>query len=302
VADGAPRRPSPGDLPGALTGPAALVAALILVDSLHYVFTRLLTPYLPPPAAGFYVMAVSTLEVAALQRGRPNWAVLRRHAGFFVAIGVLVAGGTALGYAAMRRIDPGAASLLSRTAVLFGVGLGVLWLGDRLRRLEVVGALAALGGVAAVSFQPGDYTRSGSLMVVTGTFLYTLHAALVKRHGTQTAFLDFFLFRLLATTAFLLLFSLPLGGLPWPDAPVWGLIAVQATVDTVISRALYYLALRRLDMSLHTLIQTLSPVATVGWSFLLWGAVPGAAQAVGGLAILAGIGLITASRTGVLRW
>jgi drug/metabolite transporter (DMT)-like permease len=139
-------------------------------------------------------------------------------------------------------------------------------------------------------------------MVVTGTFLYTLHAALVKRHGTQTAFLDFFLFRLLATTAFLLLFSLPLGGLPWPDAPVWGLIVVQATVDTVISRALYYLALRRLDMSLHTLIQTLSPVATVGWSFLLWGAVPGVAQAAGGLAILAGIGLITASRTGVLRW
>ena len=49
---------------------------------------------------------------------------------------------------------------------------------------------------------------------------------------------------------------------------------MAGTVDVVISRVLYYLALRRLRMSIHTVILTLSPVITILWSLALFDVLP----------------------------
>ncbi len=278
-----------------------IVPVLLLVDSLHYVFGRLLLSYLPPATSGLYVMAVSTLEVLLFNRGRVRLDVFRRHWVFFTSIGFLVAASTNLGYAAMKFIDPGTASLLSRTSLVFGLGLGLVWLRERLRRLEVAGAVLALAGVLVVSFQPGDYLRLGSLLVLTATVMYAVHAALVKRYGGQMGFVDFFLFRLVATTAFLLLLSAGQGDLVWPGARGWLLVTLTGTVDVVISRALYYGALRRLDMSFHTILLTMSPVVTMGWSLLLFGSWPSLQEVVGGMAVLGGVLLVSASRAGLAR-
>lgn len=64
----------------------------------------------------------------------------------------------------------------------------------------------------------------------------------------------------------------------------------------VISRALSYLALRRMKMSLHTIILTLSPVVAIGWALLLFHKTPGPQQLHGGLGVLAGIAIISAAR------
>ncbi len=56
------------------------------------------------------------------------------------------------------------------------------------------------------------------------------------------------------------------------------------------------LALRRLDMSLHTIRLTLTPVVTMLWSFALFGSVPSLAEALGGAIVLAGVLLVTGSR------
>lgn len=280
--------------------PRLLVPLLLVVDSLHYVFARLLLPHLPPSASGFYVMALSALPVLAFNRGRFRLDMLRRHLVFFLSIGFLVAVSTNLGFAAVRFIDPGTASLLSRMALVFGLGFGLIWLGERLRAWEVVGAVLAIGGVMIVSFQPGEYLRFGSLLILAGTFLYALHAALVKRYGGHIAFLDFFLFRLVSTAGFLLLLAVGQGALMWPGLAGWLVVAATAVVDVVISRALYYLALRRLDMSFHTIILTVSPIVTMAWSFALFGSRPSPQEAIGGAAVLAGVLLVTASRGGLL--
>jgi drug/metabolite transporter (DMT)-like permease len=284
----------------AMDDPRLLVPLLLVVDSLHYVLARLLVPHLPPSASGFYVMVLSALPVLAFNRGRFPFEVLRRHLVFFLSIGSLVAVSTNLGFAAMRFIDPGTASLLSRMSLVFGLGFGLVWLGERLRAWEVVGAGLALGGVMIVSFQPGDYLRLGSLLILAGTFLYALHAALVKRYGGQMAFLDFFLFRLVSTAAFLLILAVGQGELVWPSLGGWLVVGATGLIDVVISRALYYLALRRLDMSFHTIILTMSPIVTMAWSFALFDSRPSLQEAVGGAAVLAGVLLATASRGGLL--
>jgi drug/metabolite transporter (DMT)-like permease len=284
-----------------VSDPRVLVPLLLVVESLHYVFARLLLGVLPPATSGFYMMAIATVQVAVLMRGRIQFRVLARHRVFFAVIGLLIAVNTNMGFVAVRYVDPGTAALLTRTSVLFGVGLGVLWLGERLNRVEVGGTLVSLAGLAIVCFQPGDYFRFGSLMVVGATFLYALHAAVVKRHGGGIPFAEFFLFRIGATTAFLGGLSAGQGALVWPGAAAWPILVLSATVDVVLSRAIYYLALRRLDMSLLTIISTASPVVTMLWSLLLFGSVPTLREAVGGIPILLGVAIVTASRGGLLR-
>lgn len=285
-----------------MSDPRVLVPALLLTESLHFVFARLLLPHLPPAASGLYIMAIATAQVALFRHRAIQWRVLRRHLAFFLGIGALVAVNTNLGFLAVAYIDPGTAALLSRTSVVFNVALGMVWLGERLARAEIAGGALAVAGVVVVSFQPGDYFRVGSLLVVAAAFLYAVHAVMVKRSGGGIPFLEFFLFRLGTTSAFLLALAAGQGDLVWPTGTgAWSLLLLTATIDVVVSRALYYLALRRIDISVLTLIQTMGPVVTMAWALVLFGTLPSTRAALGGAAILAGVLLLTASRGRRLR-
>lgn len=284
-----------------MTDPRLLVAGLLLVDSLYYVFARLLLPLLPPAAAAMYMMVLGALQIAVLVRGRLDWGVLWRHRWLFLTIGVLVGVNTNMGFVAVAYVDPGTASLLSRTSILFGVGLGVAWLGERLRRLEVVGGAIAVAGVTAISVQPGDYLRWGALIVIASTALYALHSAAVKRFAGDIPFGEFMFFRVAAVAAVLVVLAAVQGAVAWPTPAAWGWLVVAAGVNVVVSRGVYYLALRRLDMSFLTIVLTLTPVVTWLWSVVLFGGRPTPTEVAGGVATLGGVLLVTASRAGVLE-
>jgi drug/metabolite transporter (DMT)-like permease len=280
-----------------------VVIFLLISDSLHFVFARLLLPYLPPTTSSMYVLGIATVEMAifAVVWGRVRFAVFRRYFWFFLAIGFLVAASTALTYISVIFIDPGTASLLSKISVLFSVGFGIVWLRERLTTFESIGALVALTGTFIITFQPGDYLHLGSLIVIASAFMYALHTALVKRQDGDMSLVEFFLFRLACTTGFLFLFAASRGELVRPPAwQAWLLLILTGTVDVTVSRGLYYLALRRLTLSHHSLILTLSPIASIGWTLLLFGVSPTAQQLVGGVAILAGVLMVTVGKERVM--
>ena len=279
----------------------AAVPLLLVADSLYFVFARLLLPHFPPAAGAFYMMAAGALVVFVALRGRVGLGVLARHPWFFLSIGLLVGVNTNMGFVAVKYVDPGTASLLSRTSILFSLALGILWLRERLTRVEVFGTALALVGVVVISFQPGDYLRVGALIVIASTLLYALHSAVVKRYGGDIPFGEFLFYRVAAVAAVLLVLAAVQGALVWPSAVGWGWLLLAGTVNVVISRGLYYLVLRRMDMSVLTIILTLTPVVTWLWSMALFGGRPGLAEIVGGVATLAGVLIVTASRAGMLR-
>lgn len=273
-----------------------LVAALLAIDGLHFVFARALHDYLNPNLSVLFVMLIGTTEVGlfAAWRGELKLSTFTRHYRFFLAVGLLVAISTGINYSAVGFIDPGTASLLSETSILFGLAFGFIWLKDRLSRRQLLGAALALGGVAVITFQPGDYWRLGALLVIGSSGLYAAHAAIVKRYGGALGFAEFFFWRLASTTGFLLISAAIQGALSWPtDWRAWLIMLTAGSVDVAASRTLYYLALRRLTVSMHTLVLTLSPVVAILWSLILFGIQPTGRDMLGGLAVLAGVAIVT---------
>jgi drug/metabolite transporter (DMT)-like permease len=271
----------------------ALFTILLLIDSLHLVFARAFVPYFEPVISATFVLGVGTILVGiyGLWRGELHLASLRQHLWFLLAIGFLVGSSTAMSYTAVAYIDTGTASMLGKTSTLFSIVIGLWWLRERLHLAQVVGGLLALIGVVLITFQPGDIFRWGALLILGSSLMYAYHAALVKRYGGEMGFVDFFFFRLLFTTLTLAVIALTR---PWTvNAPssIWLLIIIAGTVDIVISRSLYYLALRRLPMSLHAIVLTISPVVTLGWAYLFFDTFPGPLQLLGGATVIVGVAL-----------
>lgn len=268
------------------------MTTLLILDSLHLVFARLLLPYFPPTTSSFYVMAIATVEMALILKiwGTIHFEVLWKNLWFFLSLGFLVGFSTILTFMAVAFIDPGTGSLLLKSSIVFSVGLGVIWLRERLALTQAIGGIIAIAGVVIITFQPGDYLRFGSLIILVAAFMYALHNALFKRFGGGMSLPDFFLFRLGGTTAFLLLVVIARNEFYMPASwQAWTILFLTGTVNIVLSRGLYYLTLKRLNLSLHAIILTLSPVITIGWTLLLFGVWPTLQQLIGGTAIIAGV-------------
>ncbi len=285
-----------GDNSGNARG-TALLFSLLMIDSLHYVFARLVFPYIEPALGAFYIIAVALVEVGliGLVTRRLRLAPLRRMWPTFLAIGMCVAVSTRLNYEAMAFIDPGVAAMVGKMTVLFSLGFGLLWLGERFTRLQGVGSAIAVVGLAIISFQPGDYLGLGAMMILVSTFIYALHAAITKRNMGEVDLLNFFFYRLLLTAAFLALFNIARGNLALPSAQAFPILVLVGTIDVVVSRFLYYWTLRKLDMSVFAVALAASPVAAVLWSQLLFDVFPTPQQLLGGVAILCGVAVVTSA-------
>ena len=280
----------------------AVMITLLLVDSFHYIFARLLLPYLPATTSSFFYMSIATLEIAlfAAVRHDIHWHIFRDNAKFFLTIGFLIAFATAASFAAVTYIDPGTASMIARVNTLFALRFGILWLKEKLVRGEKIGAVIAIIGVFVISFQPGETGELlwlGALLVLGSSFTYALHSAIVKKQGGGIEFTNFFLFRMVSSIFFLFIFSVGRREMMWPTGwQVWLILFLAATINVVISRGLFYVALRRLDLSILTILLTLSPVITIMWSFILFGVMPSLQGLLGGTAVIAGVLLVTMSK------
>ena len=276
-------------------GNPLLILLLVNIDSFHFIFAKLLLPHISPYVSVFYVMAIAALQVGLYGwiRGRIHFRTLHRNRWFFISIGALVGVSTIINYEAVAFIDPGTASLLARSSILISVVLGIFWLKDKLTKVQGCGVILAQIGVLLISFQPGDYIRFGSLLILISALMYALHTAIVKRYGEQIDFIEFLFFRILTVCSLVFCVALGKKALIWPTDMAWLLLFLTATVDIVISRALFYLVLRRLKMSVHAIVLTLSSLAAISWTYIFFDIAPTVQQVIGGFGIICGVFMVT---------
>lgn len=285
----------PANVPSQGARNAAILLVFLLVDSLHFVWARLLFPHLAPAVSAMFVLLISAIEMGiyGLVTRKLRLQIFRDHWILFLLIGSLVGFGTYLGYSSVEFIDPGTASFLNQISTVFSLLFGLLWLREKFSPVQYIGAALALLGLFIFTWQAGDYLRIGTLMILISSFCYSLHAAVTKKYMVNIEFINFFFFRLASTAAALFALAAVTRTLTWPSGQAWILLLLVGTIDTTISRSMYYVVLRRINITLMAIILTLSPVLTVLWSLFLFNSVPGRQQITGGIILLAGVFVVS---------
>jgi drug/metabolite transporter (DMT)-like permease len=261
-----------------------------------------------PAAAVLARIAVSALvlTVPALLQLRGRWALLRRGAGRAAAYGLVAVAGCQLCYFnAIERMPVGVALLLEYLAALLVVGW--LWLrhGQRPRRLTVVGAVAAIAGLAMVLDLAGSARVNpvGVMWALLAAVCLAIYFLLSAAAGPEP------LPPIVMAWAGMCVGAAVLAALGWTGVlsmtattrnvefldhqvswvvPVLGLSLVAAVVAYVAGIG----AARRLGAKLASFIGMAEVLFAILFAWLLLGQLPSVVQFLGGAFILAGVTLV----------
>lgn len=250
-------------------------------------------------------IAAAVLTVPAVVTLRGRWAVFRRSSGWIALFGLLAVAGAQVGFFnAVRYLPVGVALLLEYS----GIVLVVLWewlvQGERPRRLTILGAVAALTGLALVLNLAGDAGISlrgvaWGLLASVGLAAYFVLSARVDPALPGVALAG----GGMAVGAIGLALLGAVGALPmhatFSDVtlaghttswlvPILGVSLVAAVVSYVVGIG----AARILGANLASFVGLTEVLFAVLFAWAALGELPTVRQAIGGALIVAGIALV----------
>ncbi len=228
-------------------------------------------------------------DVTGLLRSKGVWVLA-----FLNAVGFLCQ------FIGQEYTEASVAALLVNLSVVLAAAGGAIFLGERLGSLKVAGVILAFAGTALIATN-GDFTAlaSGKLF---GDMLYLVAALVwagyIVYAKKKTDELDWdplaVASSIVAVTAVFLLPAVLVVRLPSSiSALSWEAIAYTALFNTAIPYVLYQAGLRHLTASLSAIVLMLEVVVAVIISTLFLGETFTALSAVGALAVLASILLVS---------
>jgi len=288
------------------TRPYLVLSLIAALWGSYPVFAKIALAHFPP----YVLVALRTslasvfLAVLLFRRGFDEFRALSRSDlrtfAFLGFTGIFVStGGTYLGIAFTTASS--AALLQAASPVMVAIG-AELYLKERLRRRQWAGViLSALGVLLVVTrgswraivhleLLPGDFII---LLGQAGWAVYTVYGKRVLAvHSPEVA-----------TTAAYVLGSLMLLPVPfltarffpapdWASPTAWGVVAIQGILGA-IAHVWWYEGVHRVGASRAGIFMNLQPVVGVVLAWILLGETIKPAEIVGGLAVLAGVGLTT---------
>jgi O-acetylserine/cysteine efflux transporter len=228
-----------------------------------------------------------------------------------VAVGVfLSAGQFGLLFVAMDQgLPAGLASLVLQVQVLFTIGLAVLLLGERPRRLQVVGALIALGGIAVIALGRGGSVPLGALLLSIGAAASWGVGNICTRRAQADDPVALLVWSSLIPPLPLAGLSLALGE-GAPSIGVGGVLAVLYVVGgaTFFGFGSWVWLMRHHPASRVVPFALLVPVAGIASAWIALGERPNTAEMVGAGVVLAGLAVATSvvtssdGRSTLPRW
>jgi len=251
----------------------------------------------PFTVAGLRYFLAFALLVPWLWRGR---AAVRGYPralwGRFAVMGLAqyTVGNGAL-FWALRAISATAGSLVLSLVPILVLCLGILWLGERPRGLQLVGLGGRVGGSAwffASGIEPMAPATFGALALALLAFAVfpVLARAVARERNVGTVSLT--AIPLGIGGGVLLALALAVEGAPRMPASAWGVIVGLAVVNTLVAYLLYNHALQHLSAFEANVVLNLSPLGTAVLAAALLGEQLLLMQIVAMLAVVAGVTLV----------
>jgi len=191
-------------------------------------------------------------------------------------------------WAGVQRMDPSLAAFLNRAEVPIAILLGIIFLKERFTSRETLGALLSIAGIVIMKLTLRFEYSTGFWLVLLGSLFFGITEFISKiavRHVEPIALVYVRgLFLAVAYWAVLLGGGHSLEGLD----RVWVGIIALGILGPIVSRMMYLLALKRLELSKVAVISQSQPIFVIVTALLVLGQLPTLREMTGGLFVLAG--------------
>lgn len=197
-----------------------------------------------------------------------------------ILICVLASAGVLLWYHAVDLIGASKEAILGggSSEVLFIVVLSGVFLGERLKRWEVVGSFLVIGGVFVVLANTESLSLTlgqGEIEAIVSSLLLAFSVILVTKLLRIHDVTPFSGIRLLLSGIFTIAFGTALGLISWPSATGWGIMVVIG-IFPALGLLTYNAGLPKIGASLTSVLFALCGIMTVGVQLLVLFIVPDA--------------------------
>ncbi|HEY9063864.1 MAG TPA: DMT family transporter [Burkholderiaceae bacterium] len=283
---------------------ALLSAYFVVIWGAGYVASRAALQYAAPftyIGVRYAIGAVLAFTLALALRAR--WPASPAQWGHIAVAGLLSHAGYLSGshYAQYWGLSAGVTALILALQPLVTALIAVRWLGERLTRIQAVGVVVGLAGVALVvahKFDLGAITL-GSLAAVAWALVCVTAGTLYQRHFGHDADLRSSVVIHFAATA---LVMLPLGwafegfGIHW-NWQIAATLAYHVIPASMGAYTVFHFLMRRGQATRVTSLLYLTPPVAALCEWLLFGVAPTALMLLGMVGACAGVAMVT-RRTG----
>ena len=194
--------------PHSVAGAYGLLAAVVCIWGVNWPFMKMGLEWLPAFWFNFLRLGLGALTLFAILGALRRLRVPPRHDWPMIAVLGTVQIGLFMGLVhwGLQFVPAGRASLLTYTTPIWVVPGAMLFLGERLTGLRVLGLLAGLSGLA-VLFNPLSFDWSdgqvvkGNLILLCAALCWATGIVLIKRHAWRCTALDAVPWQLLIAAA-----------------------------------------------------------------------------------------------------
>ena len=201
---------------------------------------------------------------------------------------------TLFAYAALT-LPAGLSSVLNATVPLFGALVGVAWLGERPRPLQLVGLGLGFAGVLVLAWprlsSASDWRAVAAAL--TATLLYAISAHLTRQTLTGVRPVVIAGGSMTGAAAMLLPLTLVWHPASSPASSAWGAALMLGVASTAIAYVIYFRLLARAGPTVAMTVTYLIPVFGVSWGAVFLGERLASTALAGGALVLTGVALTT---------
>ena len=199
-------------------------------------------------------------------------------------------------WAGVQRMDPSLAAFLNRSEVPIAIALGIIFLKERLTRMEIFGMILSLTGIVIMRLTLRIEYSTGFWLVLLGSVFFGMTEFVSKiavRHVGPVALT--YMRNMFLAVFFWLAFTI--SGQSYDGLEVvWPGVIALGFLGPIMSRMSYLMALKRISLSRVAVISQSQPVFVILIALLVLGQLPTFREVVGGLFLTVGCMLMIISR------
>ena len=199
-------------------------------------------------------------------------------------------------WAGVKKMDPSLAAFLNRTEALIAVFMGIAFLKERFNRFETLGVVLSITGIVIMRLTLRVEYTEGFWLVLLGSIFFgiTEFVSKIAVKYIHPIILAYLRNMLMAATYWIVVLAgkFSFSGL----GEVWIGVLALGVVGPILSRMMYLLALKRMELSKVAVISQTQPVFVILIAFFALHQLPTFRELIGGVLIMSGCLLMIVSR------